>query len=93
MFFENYCKQYLVRDWYFEQATVYQHIQGLLVRVAVLRFLLLSHPAEELDKLAIDVFQGMSRGVEHHDEFLKLINAGLSDQIPGVLHAMALLVV
>jgi lysine-N-methylase len=93
MFFENYCKQYLVRDWYVDSATIYQHIQALLVRVAVIRFLLLSHPSENLDELAVAVFYGVSRGVEHHDEFLKLINAGLSDQIPGVLHATALLVV
>jgi lysine-N-methylase len=94
-FFENYCKQFWVRDWYVDFVTLYQYAQALVVRVAVLRFLLLSLPAsadpETLQRAAVDVFASMARGVEHHNEFLKLITEGLQALMPTVLHAAALL--
>jgi hypothetical protein len=92
-FFENYCKQFWYREWYVDAVDLARYLQGLLVRVAVLRFLLLSHPLEDLDKLAVEVFYGMSRGIDHHDEFIKLIGEGLRDQLPTLLHASSLLFV
>jgi hypothetical protein len=92
-FFEKYCRQYWVRDWYVDSVSLYPHVQALLVRVAVLRFLLLSHPDEDIDKLAVRVFSSMFRGIEHHDSFLKLIGQGLGEDLPTVLHAASLLFV
>jgi lysine-N-methylase len=89
--FERYCRQYWVRDWFVDSMSLYQHVQALLVRVAVLRFLVLSHPDEDVDTLAVRVVSSMSRGIEHHDGFLKLINEGLSHQLPTVLYAASLL--
>jgi lysine-N-methylase len=92
-FCEKYCRQFCVRDWYVDQVSIYPFIQALLVRVAVLRFLMLSHPSEDIDALAVRVVSSMSRGIEHHDAFLKLISEGLRDQIPTVLQTAALLFV
>jgi lysine-N-methylase len=92
-FFESYCKQFWFKEWYVDSVDLARHLQGLLVRVAVLRFLLLSHPLEDLDKLAVEVFYGMARGIDHHDEFLKLIGEGLRGQLPTLLHAASLLFV
>ena len=69
--FENYCKQFWVREWYVDSVDLYTQLQQLLVRVAVLRFLLVSHPSEDLEKAAVEVVYSMTRGVEHHSEFLK----------------------
>jgi hypothetical protein len=91
--FENYCKQFWVREWYVDSVDLYTQLQGLLVRVAVLRFLLLSHPSDDLEKAAVEVVYSMTRGVEHHSEFLKLIKEGLLAQLPTVMHAASLLLV
>ncbi len=95
--FENYCRQFWLRDWYVDSTDMFQHVQSLLVRVAVLRFLLISHPgsaqAATLDATAVTVVSGMTRGIEHHSEFLKLITEGLRSTLPTLWHAASLLFV
>ena len=76
--FEKYCKQYFLRDWYVDSLSLFSQLQGLLVRIAVMRFLFLSHPDEDVDKLAVRVVSAMARGIEHHDKFLKLIGEALT---------------
>jgi lysine-N-methylase len=92
-FFEKYCRQFWVRDWYVDSLSLYPHVQGLLVRVAVLRFLVISHPDEDIDRLAVRVFSSTFRGIEHHDSFLKLISQGIGEELPSLLHAASLLFV
>jgi lysine-N-methylase len=42
--FANYCKNYWLKDWYVLSRSLLAHTQGLLLRLAILRFLLFSHP-------------------------------------------------
>jgi lysine-N-methylase len=91
--FEKYCKQYFLRDWYVDSLTLFAQLQGLLVRIAVMRFLFLSHPDEDVDKLAVRVVSAMARGIEHHDKFLKLIGEALRNRLPTFMEAAALLFV
>ena len=42
--FGNYCQNYWLRDWYVMSPNLLVHTQKLLVRLAILRFLLFSHP-------------------------------------------------
>jgi lysine-N-methylase len=103
LYFENYCQQFWLRDWFLDVDNLYVHVQALLVRVAVLRFLLISHPAlqkgpsepEErrayVDNVAVQVVYSFARGIEHQDEFLTLITKGLRAQLPTLAHAAALL--
>ncbi|OLC08311.1 MAG: hypothetical protein AUH42_01830 [Gemmatimonadetes bacterium 13_1_40CM_70_11] len=61
------------------------HTIRMLVRVAVLRFLLFSHPSlsapfsdqRTLDQAAVEVFYTFSRAVEHCTVFLELVHGTL----------------
>jgi len=43
-YFKNYCDNYWVTEWYINSPTLLIHMQNLLARIALLRFLLYSHP-------------------------------------------------
>ena len=104
VWFQNYCKNWVMRDWYLFAPSLAQHVQNLLARVAVLRFLLLSDPrlvealaitdgearARRCDALAVEVFYAFARTVEHSDAFLAAITASL-EQFSTVAHAICLL--
>ena len=105
LYLQNYCKQFWLRDWYVFSPSFLVHLQNLLVRVAIVRFLLLSHPslaaiaacpdpAERqrlLDALAVEVFYTFSRAVEHNDGFLSMVSAALAAELPGIGHSLALI--
>jgi lysine-N-methylase len=87
-YFENYAKNFWMREWYTSSVDLLAHARRLLMRVAVLRLLLFSHPAlqasqglaaaaqgEILDRAAVDTFYKMARAVEHQDNFLDRIAA------------------
>jgi len=91
---ENYCKNHWLRDWYTRSADLASHQRRLLVRVAVLRFLLHSHPrlaeastvdAATVDAVAVEVFYKFSRGVEHAAPFLTRIAEILDAEGPRSL--------
>jgi lysine-N-methylase len=83
LYFENYAKNFWMREWYTSSVDLLAHTRRLLVRVAVLRFLLFSHPAlpaalgqrEALDRAAVETFYKVARAVEHQDNFLDRIAA------------------
>jgi lysine-N-methylase len=92
LYFENFAKTYWQREWYTRSPDLTIHMQTLLVRIAVLRFLLFSHPALQaalalepgerqaaLDRTAVEVFYKFSRAVEHEGKFLAEIAATLVD--------------
>src|SRR6185436_12441797 len=75
LYFENYAKNFWMREWYVISNDLLVHAQRLLMRVAVLRFLLFGHPwlleaaasddtaleRTALDRAAFDVFYKFSR--------------------------------
>jgi lysine-N-methylase len=88
LYFENYAKNFWMREWHTTSIDLLAHARRLLVRVAVLRFLLFGHPSlaaalslpddarrEAMDKAAVDVFYRFSRAVEHQGSFLERIAA------------------
>jgi lysine-N-methylase len=88
LYFENYAKNFWMREWHTTSIDLLAHTRRLLVRVAALRFLLFGHPslvaarelqlAEKqavLDRAAVDVFYKLSRAVEHQGSFLDRIAA------------------
>jgi len=92
LIFENYCKNHWIRDWYTRSTDLAAHQRRLLVRVAVLRFLLHGHPrlqgsADEstIDAAAVEVFYKFSRGVEHAAPFLARIAEILDADGPRTL--------
>lgn len=93
-YFENYCRNYWLSEWYVESLNPAEHVRKLLVRLAVLRVLLLCHPglndilgktevgAEDearLEQVVVEVFSIFSRGVEHNRQFLQQIHEFLTD--------------
>lgn len=87
-YFENYARNFWLREWHTTAIDLQAHARRLLVRVAVLRFLLFGHPAlaaakalegtarrEALDRTAVEVFYKFSRAVEHQGSFLERIAA------------------
>jgi len=96
LYFENYCRNYWFGQWYTSSASLLEHAQNLQVRVAVLRFLLFSHPSltdlcgeknlavEEaqatLDRVAVEVFYKFSRGIEHDNCLLQQVQNALMEQ-------------
>jgi lysine-N-methylase len=93
LYFENYAKNHWMREWYVRSPDLLAYAQRLLVRVALLRFLLFSHPAlqevatadigvrrETLDRVAVEVFYKFSRAVEHSPKFLDMIAEHLTEQ-------------
>jgi lysine-N-methylase len=94
LYFENYTKNFWLREWFVTSPDLLAHSQRLLVRVAVLRFLLFGHPwlkeamsledpaarREVLDRAAVDIFYKFSRAIEHEGSFLDLLAARLVEQ-------------
>jgi hypothetical protein len=77
----------------------------MVLRVAILRFLLLSHPRAEaaaaceqpcerqrrLDALAVEVFFSFIRTVEHDDRFLLTLAEALWQEMPTLSQSLSLL--
>jgi lysine-N-methylase len=94
LYFENYAKNFWLREWFVTSPDLLAHSQRLLVRVAVLRFLLFGHPwlkgamglndpaaqRDVLDRAAVDIFYKFSRAIEHEGSFLDLLAARLVEQ-------------
>jgi lysine-N-methylase len=101
---ENYSRNYWLRDWYLQSPNLLAHIQKLLVRVALLRFLLFSHPAlditavnctgddDALDATAVDVFHKVVRAFEHDPSFFGRVQDALEGEgMSSVAHLIFLL--
>jgi lysine-N-methylase len=107
LYFENYAKNHWMREWYLGSPDLLVYAQRLLVRVAMLRFLLFSHPAlqevatadigvrrEALDRVAVEVFYKFSRAIEHSPKYLDMVAEYLSEQgLVNLSHATILALV
>jgi lysine-N-methylase len=94
LYLENYAKNFWMREWYASSSDLLAHSHRLLVRVAVLRFLLFSQPSllavagadnlaikrEALDQAAVRVFYQFARAIEHDSAFIDLVAASLVEQ-------------
>jgi lysine-N-methylase len=80
-YFENYAKNYWMKEWYGTSSNLMVHMQNLLIRIVVLRFFIFSLfelPPEVndeeggtlLDREAVRVFYKFSRNIEHRSVFL-----------------------
>jgi hypothetical protein len=91
---------YFLQDWYTSSPNLAVHTQNLLLRLAILRFLLLCHPnvapasseidEQVLDRAAVEVFYKFSRGVEHSPPFLRQIEKDFQEKAGSLAQAMFL---
>lgn len=100
----RYAQQYVAREWFIMQPSLMQYVMGLLARVAVLRFLLLSHPElhalaareddaaiTQLDAFAVRVVYALSRMLEHDEPLARQLIAELEEQdMTRLEHAVCL---
>lgn len=105
-YFENYAKHYFIRHWYTDSKNLFIYVQNLLLRIAVLRFLLLSHPyldgieamdeaarADAADRAVVEVVYSFSRSVDHFEFFLQKLDKVVASQLTGLIHSALLLAV
>lgn len=98
-YFENYARNYWLREWYTSSPNLFVHARRLVIRVAMLRFLLVGHPRlasafddVTLDATAVEVFYKLSRGIEHSPTFLDRVEALLDARgMVTLAHALLLL--
>lgn len=86
---EDYLVKYLLncfyREWFITLPSAFIYIQMLLVRVAVLRFLIYSRispemPEDEIKKISVEVIYQFARAVDHNMAFLQVVYAALNEQ-------------
>jgi lysine-N-methylase len=96
LYFENYCRNDWLGHWYPRSTSLLEHMQQLLLRLAVLRFMFHSHPEltplcdsqnletelvrDVLDRVAVEVFYKFSRGIEHDKTLLPQVQKALNEQ-------------
>jgi lysine-N-methylase len=102
-YFENFAKNYWMKEWYARSRNLLVHEQDLLFRIAVQRFLLISlanipPEADEpeairlLDQEMVRVAYTISRGVEHSPAFLqKLTQALEAPEMEMLAHTVCLI--
>jgi lysine-N-methylase len=102
--FRNYCQHYFVHEWYMDSPTLLSYLQTMMLKLAMLRFLLVGHPmvrealalpeAEAgpiLDRALIEVSYTLSRSIEHGPAFLDALNRVFADNMAGSAATIALL--
>jgi lysine-N-methylase len=102
--FTRWAVSYVVRDWYVDERDLVAYVVRLLVRVAGLRFLLLSDPrldaaddADEatrrktLEETAVAVVQAYTRDVEHAGGAVVEFDTKMRERMPTIAHALFLL--
>src|SRR5262249_30810631 len=105
-YFENYAKHYFIRYWYTDSKNLFLHVQMLLLRVAVLKFLLVSQPlldgierlpedarAAAADGAVVEVVYSFSRQLEHFPLFLEKLNIVVATELGNLSASAALLAI
>lgn len=89
LYCHNYARHFCIKEWHFDAADLRTHVQALLLRLAIQRFLLFSQPAalgagrEEMDRLAVEVFYSFNRALEHTPGFLAALSRASEDRHLG----------
>ncbi len=101
LYLRNFGRHYVVKHWPSSDGSLKRHVQGLLLRVAVMRFLLLSHPDAvaaaasadrgALDKIAVRVVYAFSRHIEHSPQLLVQFAQLAADNLQAIENAVSLI--
>ncbi len=95
----RYCRNYWLQDWYPLSPSLLEHTLHLVLRVALLRFLLIAHPdlgpdgdVALTERTAVEVFYATSRAFDHNQSLREALSHLLAKQgMVTVGHAAALL--
>jgi len=93
--FSRYVQNCLFREWFVSMPNPFVYVHMLTIRVAMLKFLVMSHPqiisllkqgnhsAEEEERLQeylVDVFYQYSRAIDHNMSFLQVVYNAIAEQ-------------
>lgn len=106
--FENYCKLFWMKEWYVDSPNLMAHATACMLRVAILRCRLFSHPSLDttatdmtlagrqtlLERALLSVVTEMVRAIEHDRPFQQNLTEALARRgMQDLAHASMLLVV
>ncbi len=86
---EDYLVKYLLncfhREWFITMPSAFIYMQMLLVRVAMVRFIIYSRvtpemSAEDIKQISVEVIYQFARAVDHNMPFLQVVYEALSEQ-------------
>lgn len=86
---EDYLAKYLLncfyREWHITMPSAFIYIQMLLVRVAIIRFIIYSRilpgmTTEQIKDIAVEVIYQFARAVDHNLPFLQIVYEALNEQ-------------
>ena len=86
LYFTNYSRNYWLLEWFTHSPNLTAHADKLLLRIALLRFLLFCHPRleetetrEALDAAVVETVQRFSRAIEHQRNFVSRLHQALEE--------------
>jgi hypothetical protein len=91
---EAFSKNFAFKDWYLRQSSFARWLHGLLVRLAILRYLVVAHPLahQAPERAIVEVAYSLSRTLEHDDRSMNRVLDELQAQGMQTLgHAVALI--
>ncbi len=107
LYIENYCRNYWFRELFVNSPTPLAHMQTLVLRLAVLKFVFFSHEGltplleqqlpeaqalELLDNVIVDSVYRFSREIEHEERFLPEMQRQLAAQgMDSFAHSVVLM--
>jgi lysine-N-methylase len=101
----NYVLQHTFSYWYTHASNLGIYVRGLILRVALIRFLAFAHPdvqalknaatesdgARTIERVIVEIIYKMARDIDHHGPFMQLLDQALPATMPGLEHALTLL--
>ena len=93
--FSRYIQNCLYREWFISMPNPFVYVHMLTIRVAMLKFLVMSHPQiisllrqddaavdeeERLQQYLVDVFYKYSRAIDHNMNFLQVVYNAIAEQ-------------
>ncbi|MFO7604052.1 MAG: flagellin lysine-N-methylase [Gammaproteobacteria bacterium] len=93
--FSRYTQNCLYREWFISMPTPFVYVHMLTIRIAMLKFLVMSHPEimalleadtgladeeERVQQHLIEVFYQFSRAIDHNMNFLQVVYNAIAEQ-------------
>jgi lysine-N-methylase len=91
---ENYAKHYLRLEWHLKSPSLLAHVQGLLVRVAALRWLALGHPQASSDfaRAVVEAAYAFTRAIDHNEELADdIVRVLVQSKMDTLAHSVSLI--
>lgn len=102
----NFALNHAFTYWYTSAPNLGVWVRGLVVRIALIRFLVFAHPeiaalaapgttegdaVRTVERVAIEVVYRLARAVDHYKSFIEMLDQELPKMMPGLEHALSML--